>query len=119
VKRPSSQSRPTRRHRTAQEKAEILRQHRRSGFSLLAFARQQHLCYASLLRWRPRPGTSANAVVPPGPKADPGFVPVQLEAEGLSGEYVLRWPSGRTLQIPGQFATDSLRRLLSLLEGSR
>jgi len=31
-------------------------------------------------------------------------------------EYVLSWASGRSLKIPQQFETDSLRRLLSVLE---
>ena len=116
---PSTQSRAVRRHRTAPEQAAILEAHRRSGLSLLAFARQRGLCYASLLRWRSRPHPAAVVLVPPDPEADPRFVPVRLEAEGLSEGYLLRWPSGRTLQIPPHFPTDSLRRLLGLLEGPR
>ena len=119
MKLQSTQSRTTRRHRTTQEKAEILRKHRNSGLSLLAFARKQHLCYTSLLRWRSGQGTGADVVMPPGTAADPGFVPVKLEDEGLSVEYVLSWPSGRTLKIPRQFETDSLRRLLAVMEGLR
>ena len=119
MKLQSTQTRTTRRHRTIQEKGEILREHRNSGLSLLAFARQRGLCYASLLRWRSRPHPAAVVLVPPDPEADPRFVPVRLEAEGLSEGYLLRWPSGRTLQIPPHFPTDSLRRLLGLLEGPR
>jgi hypothetical protein len=52
-------------------------------------------------------------------EADPGFVPVKIESEGLSGDYVLSWPAGRCLKIPRQFDTDSLRRLLSVLEAVR
>jgi hypothetical protein len=52
-------------------------------------------------------------------EADPRFVPVELESEGVSGDYVLSWPAGRSLKIPPQFETDSLRRLLSVLEAVR
>ncbi|HEY5480449.1 MAG TPA: hypothetical protein VIL39_03130 [Verrucomicrobiae bacterium] len=119
MKRQSSQSRTTRRHRTLKEKAEIFRAHRRSGLSLLAFAQKQGLCYASLLRWRSRPGKGANVPLAPDTEADPRFVPVKIEGEGLSGEYVLSWAGGRSLKIPRQFETDSLRRLLTVLEGVR
>ena len=116
VKRQSSQTRPTRRHLTSKEKAEILKEHRRSGLSLLAFAEKHGLCYTSLLRWSCRPGNGANVPVPSDTEADPRFVPVKIEGEVLGGDYVLIWASGRSLKIPRQFETDSLRRLLSVLE---
>jgi transposase-like protein len=119
VKRPLSQTRSTRRHFTTKEKAEILREHRRSGLSLLAFAGKNGLCYSSLLRWRVRPGNGVHALVPTNPEADPRFVPVKIEGEGLGGEYVLSWAGGRSLKIPRQFETESLRRLLTVLEGVR
>jgi transposase-like protein len=119
VKRQSSQTRPTRRHLTSKEKAEILKEHRRSGLSLLAFAEKHGLCYSSLLRWRCRPGNGANVLVPPHTEADPRFVPVKIEGEVLGGDYVLSWATGRSLNIPRQFDTDSLRRLLSVLEALR
>lgn len=103
------------RHRTPTEKARILREHRRSGLSLLAFARQHELCYASLLRWRSRPATPSS-VVALAPQADPRFVRVKIEGEGLD-DYVLSWPGGRCLKIPPQFEPEALRRLLSVLEG--
>ena len=119
VKRQSSQFRTTRRHLTPKEKAEILREHRRSGLSLLAFAGKHGLCYTSLLRWRCRPGNGANVLVPPDTEADPRFVPVKIEGELLGEDYVLSWAGGRFLKIPRQFETDSLRRLLSVLEALR
>jgi transposase-like protein len=119
VKRQSSQPRTTQRHRTPKEKAEILREHRRSGLSLLAFAGKHGLCYSSLLRWRCRQGNGANVAVPPDTEADPRFVPVKVEGEVLGGEYVLSWATGRSLKIPREFETDSLRRLLTVLEGLR
>ena len=119
VKRPSSIIGTARRHRTPKEIAGILRDHQRSGLSLLAFARKEGLCYASLLRWRSRRRKGANVLVSSDLGADPRFVPVKIESEGLSGDYVLSWPAGRSLKIPLQFETDSLRRLLSVLEAVR
>jgi len=119
VKRQSSQTRPTRRHLTPEEKAEILKEHRRSGLSLLAYAEKHGLCYTSLLRWRCRQGNGADLPVPPHPEADPRFVPVKIEGEVLGGDYVLSWATGGSLKIPRQFDTDSLRRLLSVLEALR
>jgi len=117
VKRQSSQIRTTRRHLTPKEKAAILREHRRSGLSLLSFAEKHGLCCSSLLRWRCRQGKGANVEGPPDTEADPRFVPVKIESEVLGGDYVLSWAGGRSLKIPRQFETDSLRRLLTVLEG--
>ena len=119
MKRQSPQTRQTRRHFTTTEKAEILKEHRRSGLSLLAFAEKHGLCYTSLLRWRCRQGNGAKVPVPPDTQADPRFVPVKIEGEVLGGDYVLSWTTGRSLNIPRQFDTDSLRRLLSVLEALR
>ena len=119
VKRPSSIIRTARRHRTDKEIAGIFKDHRRSGLSLLAFARKEGLCYASLLRWRSRPRQRAKVLVSCDLGADPGFVPVKIEGEVVGGEYVLSWAGGRSLKIPRQFEADSLRRLLTVLEGGR
>ena len=119
MKRQSSQTRTTRRHLASKEKAEILKEHRRSGLSLLAFAKKRGLCYTSLLRWRCRQGNGADVPVAPDTEADPRFVPVKIEGVVLGGEYVLSWAGGRSLKIPRQFETDSLRRLLTVLEGVR
>ena len=119
MKRRSSQIRLTRRHRTPEEKAEILRAHERGGLSLLAFARKHDLCYASLLRWRSRQGKGISVLAPPDSEADPRFVPVKIEGEVLGGDYVLSWAEGGSLKIPRQFETDSLRRLLTVLEEER
>ena len=119
MKRQSSQTRPTQRHLTPKEKAEILKEHRRSGLWLLAFAEKHGLCYTSLLRWRCRQGNGADVPVPPDTEADPRFVPVKIQGEVLGGEYVLSWATGHSLKIPRQFETNSLRRLLTVLEGLR
>jgi hypothetical protein len=86
---------------------------------LLAFARKHGLCYSSLLRWRCRQGNGANILVPPDTEADPRFVAVKIEGEVLGGDYVLSWAAGRSLKIPQHFETDSLRRLLSVLEAMK
>ena len=119
MKRQSSQTRTARRHRTPKERAEILREHLRSGLSLLAFARKHGLCYASLLRWRCGQRNGANVLVAPEAQADPRFVLVEIEGEVPGGEYVVSWAGGRSLRIPRQFETDSLRRLLTVLEEVR
>lgn len=119
VKRRSSQIRPTQQRRTLEEKAEILQAHQRSGLSLLAFARKHELCYASLLRWRSRQANMASVQALADTEADPRFVPVKIEGEVSGGDYVLSWPGGRSLKIPRQFETDSLRRLLTVLEAER
>ena len=119
MKRQSSQIRPPRRRLTPKEKAAILREHRRSGISLLSFAEKHGLCYSSLLRWRGRQGNGTNVLAPPETEADPRFVRVKMEGEVLSEDYVLSWAGGRSLKIPRQFETDSLRRLLAVLEELR
>lgn len=119
MKQRSTKFDPPQRHRSPKEKVRILRAHRRSGLSLLAFARKHGLCYTSLLRWRARqhPGTKELAVS--DTEAGPRFVPVKIESEVVNGEYVLSWAGGRSLKIPLQFERDSLRRLLTVLEESR
>lgn len=119
MKRLSFKSDATQRHRTAREKAEILKAYERSGLSLLAFAGKHGLCYATLLRWRAGQNQGASVLVPPDAQANPRFVPVKIESEGISGDYVLSWAGGRSLRIPLQFEADSLRRLLTVLEGVR
>jgi transposase-like protein len=117
VKQRTSKSAELRRHRTPKEKARILKEHERSGLSLRAFARTHGLCYASLRRWRSRPGPRSRVPAPPAPQADPRFVPVTVESEVCGGDYVLNLAGGRSLRIPLRFEPDWLRRLLDVLEG--
>ena len=101
--------------RTSQEIATILQEHRQSGLSLLAFAHQHQLCYATLLRWRqrarkyPRPAVRRRRI-------GPGFIPIQIEPVSLNADYVLSWPQGRSLRIPPRFDPQTLSRLLEVLE---
>ena len=55
----------------------------------------------------------------PETESDPGFVPVKIQSEVLSGDYVLSWAGGHSLKIPWQFDAQSLRRLLAVLEEAR
>ena len=106
---------PLGRRRTPEEITRLLEDHRQSGLSLLAFARKRQLCYSSLIRWRRRhPQLRRPSAAAPEPH--PAFVPVQIEAGTWSSDYVLGWPSGRSLRIPPQFDSPSLRRLLGVLE---
>jgi hypothetical protein len=114
VKRNSFEPAGPGRHRTLKEKARILREQGRSGLSLRAFARPHGLGYASLWRWRARRSTR---LTPADTHADPRFVRVKIEGDGLGGDYLVSWPGGRTLKIPSQFEPEFLRRLLSVLEG--
>ena len=98
----------------------ILEAHARSGLSLLAFSRDQDLCYASLRRWRIQHGSPSMASDDSGPLcrrgSTPRFVPVQVEPSSTKGEFGLSWPSGRSLRIPAGFDPEELRRVLAVLE---
>lgn len=107
----SSRSTEHRRRLTPKQRAKILSAHKRSGLSLLAFARMRGLCYASLLRWRSRLRSETNPANP-----DPQFVPITLEPQADDTAYVLSWAHGRSLTIPPRFNPDSLHRLLTVLE---
>ena len=112
--------RPVGRHRTPVEIRSILQLHRRSGLSLLAFARRHELCYPTLLRWRTRsaaahtgPGSGQSG--PGGDLPDPGFVPVQVEPGAPLTDFVLVWAPERSLRIPPGFDPVQLRHLLDAL----
>lgn len=75
------------------------------------------LCYASLRRWRSRPRSRSRLPAPSAAQANPRFVPVTVESEVCGGDYVLNLAGGRSLRIPLRFEPDSLRRLLTVLEG--
>jgi len=115
MKRYPRHGAPQGRRRTSKEIDAILREHRQSGLSLLAFAHEHQLCYATLLRWRrrqpklSRPGASTC-------ESGPAFVPIQIESGAWSSDYVVSWPAGRSLRIPPGFDPQALRRLLDVLE---
>ncbi|MBN8248923.1 MAG: hypothetical protein J0L84_15960 [Verrucomicrobia bacterium] len=103
--------------RSQQEIEGILRRHRLSGLSLLAFAQEQDLCYATLLRWRRRAdamdGEETSKAASPVPV--PAFIPIELAPSPAGVEFVLNWASDRCLRIPSGFDPGELRRLLEVL----
>jgi hypothetical protein len=101
-------------HRSQHEIEAILRLHRLSGLSLLAFAREHDLCYATLLRGRRRAVDRGN-VQTPTPVSTPTFIPIELEPAAAGAEFVLNWAPGRSLRIPPGFDPAELRRLLDAL----
>ena len=107
---------PGRPRRSQHEIEAILRRHRLSGLSLLAFAREHDLCYATLLRWRRRTGARASDdPEAPAPVPTPTFIPIELERPASGAEFVLNWAPNRSLHIPPGFDPAELRRLLDLL----
>ena len=120
MKRSFTQNRSVLGRRSVREKTTLLNQYRRSGLSLLAFAQSHQLCYSTLIRWRKRFGQHAQSQRAPKVAPSPKFIPVRLEPEPAPGApYVLGLSGGRSLKIPRQFETDSLRRLLAVLEGAQ
>jgi len=79
---------------------------------LLAFAREQDLNYATLLRWRRR---AADQDQTPAPISSPSFIPIEVEPAGTGGDFVLNWAPSRSLRIPPGFDPAELRRLLDVL----
>ena len=105
---------PGRPRRSQHEIDAILRRHRLSGLSLLAFAREHDLCYATLLRWCRRAADHGN-VPTPAPVPTPTFIPIELEPAAAGAEFVLHWAPNQSLRIPPGFDPAELRRLLDVL----
>ena len=105
---------PGRPRRSQHEIDTILRRHRLSGLSLLAFAREHDLCYATLLRWCRRAADPGN-VQTSAPVPTPTFIPIELEPAAAGAEFVLNWAPNRSLRIPPGFDPAELRRLLDVL----
>ncbi len=105
------------RRRTAEEIRSILGWYRQSGLSLLAFARQHELCYATLRRWRAdHEAAPANPCRVGDANSTPRLVPVELAGGVNPGDFILDWSGGRSLRIPAGFDPGRLRRLLEVLE---
>ena len=111
------------RHRTVSEIRAILSDYQLSGLSLLAFARQHQLCYATLLRWRSRHAcegsrTGMGSLYPDESVLKSRFVPVRIDPEPAGGTlegFVITWSAGKSLRVPDRFNPDQLRRLLDVL----
>jgi hypothetical protein len=91
--------------------------------SLLAFARKQGLCYATLRRWHAVYGdggvetTAGSGGSGRGrhPEGGAAFVAVALEPEARPGDFIQDWAPGRSLRIAAGFDPGQLRRLLAVL----
>lgn len=120
MKRSSTENRSVLARRSGREKTTVLNDYRRSGLSLLGFARKHHLCYSTLIRWRKRFGQHAQNQRAPKAAGSPKFIPIHVAAEPVAGDaYVLGLSGGRSLKIPPGFETQSLRRLLTVLEAAQ
>ena len=101
----------------------ILRQHRDSGLSLLAFARQHRLPYPTLWGWRrrldamhaPNPQAPPRIPSPSSPAPAQAFIPVEVEPPRPPADFLLTWAPDRSLRIPQGFAPADLHALLELL----
>lgn len=118
-----ARARPTGRRRTAVEIRSIFKGYRESGLSLLAFARQQRLCYTTLRRWRaayggPAQGSRWGGASGRSARNEEGsarLVTVEVDGAARPGEFILDWACGRSLRIPADFDPGQLRRLLAIL----
>lgn len=91
----------------------VLEAWRRSGQNVAAFARQQGLSYARLLRWRARLKAGAPPVFHPvrvvervSALATPSPAPLELELRG-----------GRRIRVAGGFDPELLETLVRTVEG--
>jgi len=94
---PPSSSAPSRKRRTAAEKAEILHAFEQSGLSAKAFCERQGLSVATLANWRRRQRESDG----------PGFVCLDLPGPGADAATV-RFPNGLEFRAPLTIPPDAL-----------
>lgn len=102
-------------HRSQHEIDAIFRQHRLSGLSLLAFARQHDLNYATVMRWRRR-AVDQSDVQTSAPISSPSFIAIEVEPASTGGDFVLNWAPSRSPRIAYGFDPSELLRLLDVLE---
>jgi transposase-like protein len=103
-------SKPIRKHRTAGQREDILRDYQQSQLTQNEFATQAGISVSTLQAWlRKIPSRAA----PPGP----AFlaVPNLLPAAPASPAYRLQWPGGLSLEVRAGFVSGELAGLLQLL----
>ena len=96
-KNPMSRASSGRPGRPRPEIEVILRQHRDSGLSLLAFARQLRLPYPTLWGWRrrlaaihaPNPQAAPRIRRPSSPAPAQAFIPVEVEPVHAPADFLL------------------------------
>src|SRR5208282_6019701 len=103
-------SRAVRKHRTAAQREDILRDYRRSQLTQKGFATRAGLSVSTLQAWlRKAPGRPAwtgSAFV---------AVPNLLSASPVPPAYRLQWPGGLSLEGRAGFVSEELAALLQLL----
>jgi len=104
-------SRLVRKHRTAAQREQILRDYRQSQLTQKQFATQAGLSVSTLQAWLRRA---------PGRPASLGStfvaVPNLLSVAAAPPAYRLQWPGGLSLEVRAGFVSQELAALLQLLQ---
>jgi transposase-like protein len=103
----------SRRRRSQEEIAELLREYHRSDLTQRAFADSRGLSLASLSLWLRKARERACEGDAAGERSR--LVPVRLRAT-TGARFELALAGGATLSIPADFDEDVLRKLLEILE---
>ena len=111
----SGSTRRRRRHFTRDDRRLLVEAWRRSGMSQGRFAREHGLCASYLSRWKKEFSEDSEAA---------GFVeviakPPSIRPPSITGAFRVRLPSGIEVEVPPDFDSSTLQRLISSLEGSR
>jgi len=103
-------SRSVRKHRTAAQREDILRDYRGSQLTQKEFATQAGISVSTLQTWLRmapgRPALTGSAFV---------AVPNLLPAAPAPPAYRLQWPGGLSLEVRAGFVSEELAALLQLL----
>jgi transposase-like protein len=103
-RRPSRDSLHLKRRWSADDARSILSRLDSSGLTVREFAERESLDRQRLYRWRSELGSTT----------PPTFVEIARPARGAAIEVVLR--SGHVLRVPSDFETETVRRLVELLD---
>jgi hypothetical protein len=95
-----------------------LRRWHRSGLSIRAYCQEHHLAEPSFYHWRRtlQHRDAAQAARAQAAAAAVTFLPVHLQPEPTPAPRDLRFPDGRVLRLPADYAPDRLRALLAARE---
>ena len=102
------------RHRTPNERADLLAEYHKSGLTQREFAARKGLSVSCLSIWLRRSRVKARSTVPPT------FVqlPVDLSLGGNSRPtYKIGFPGGHSVEVSAGFDLGELRELCQLLHG--
>lgn len=104
----------------------LIEEWQESGQELTRFCREKQVSASSIRWWRWRLGISADrtdrrstGISHKAVSAGQDWIELEVETQSSSGtSFELRWPDGMVLAIPADFDSQSLGRLLSVLERS-